>query len=70
MNRIINAHNLKVLYMNKKTNICNCIKGEVCEFNIEYLLKGVPNEKEAKTYIGSTGASLKTMYNQYMHSFK
>ena len=47
----------------------------VCPFNRTCLLKGgykarITKGNEIKEYIGSTGVSFKSRFNQYMHSFK
>ena len=74
---IINAHNQKVLNErnNEPPKLCNCKKNAVCPFNRKCLPKGVykaPITKgnETKEYIGSTGVSFKTRFNQHIHSFK
>ena len=47
----------------------------MCLFNRKYFLKivykeTVTNGIETKEYIGSSGVSFKTRFNQYMHNFK
>ena len=76
MKSIINPHNKKILNeSNKESKLCNCKKNTICPFNKKCLLKGVYKEtitksNETKEYIGSTGVSFKTRFNQNMHSFK
>ena len=74
---IINVHKKKLLNErnNEPSKLCNCKKNAVCPFNRKCLPKGVykaPITKgnETKEYIGSTGVSFKTRFNQHIHSFK
>ena len=67
---IINSHNKKILEAENKTKrTCNCRNKTNCPFNGECLLKGVYIAKvREKEYIGSTGTSYKTRWQQYKHS--
>ena len=70
MSNSINSHNKKILEAENKTkrtrsrrNITNC------PFNGKCLLKGVYKAKvRDKEYIGSTGTSFKTRWQQHKHS--
>ena len=70
MRNIINAHNKKILETeNEAKRTCNCRNKTNCPFNNECLLKGVyiANVRE-KEYIGSTGTSFKTRWQQHKYS--
>ena len=70
MSNSINSHNKKILEAENKTkrtrsrrNITNC------PFNGKCLLKGAYKAKvRDKEYIGSTGTSFKTRWQQHKHS--
>ena len=72
----LNPHNQKILNKsNKESKLCNCKMNTICLFNRKCLLKGVykatiTKGNETKEYIGSTGVSFKTRFNQHIHSSK
>ena len=74
MKNIINSHNRKILKKkNSLTKYCNCREKFKCPFNGECLSKGIYKatiycKNGYKEYIGSTGVSFKSRYNQHMHS--
>ena len=78
---IIKSHNRKILSKNDNNNKqeternCNChrnrecpLKGECLKTNVIYEATITAN-RETKLYIGSTGNSFKSRYNQHSHSF-
>ena len=67
---IINSHNKKILEAENKTKItCNCRNKTNCPFNGECLLKSVYIAKvREREYIGSTGTSFKTRWQQHKHN--
>ena len=67
---VINSHNKKILEVeNKAKRTCNRRNKTNCLFNGECLLKGVYLAKvREKIYIGSTGTSFKTRWQQHKHS--
>ena len=74
MKNIINSHNRKIL---KKKNLlakyCNCRERSKCPFNGECLNKGIYKaticyKNGYKEYIGSTGVSFKSRFNQHKYS--
>ena len=71
MKSFINAQNKQILNeSNNEPKLCNCKKNTIFPFNKKCLLKGVFTKQqnfETKEYIGSTGVSFKTIFNQHMH---
>ena len=67
---VSNSHNKKILETeNKAKRTCNCRNKTNFLFNGECLLKGVYIAKvREKEYIGSTGTSFKTRWQQHKHS--
>ena len=67
---IINSHNKKILDgTNKPDKTCNCRDKLSCPFNGECLLKGIYKATVMnKEYIGSTGVSFKTRWQQHKYS--
>ena len=75
MKNIINSHNRKILKKKKKLleKYCNCRERSKCPFNGECLNKGIYKaticyKNGYKEYIGSTGVSFKSRFNQHKYS--
>ena len=75
MKNIINSHNRKILQKKKPLEkLCNCRDRFKCPFNGECLHKGIYKttifcKNGYKEYIGSTGVTFKSRYNQHKPSF-
>ena len=74
MKNFINLHNQKILKTkNLSTKDCNCRNTTKCTFNGHCLAKGTYKAticcpKGNKEYVGSTGTSFKSRFNQHKHS--
>ena len=82
--QLINKHNSKVENEGSRSKNeekqCNCKKKELCPLNGKCLEKSViykanvkladAQNRKDKEYIGLTGNTFKTRYNQHLHTFK